>query len=241
MAQNNDGKIKQLIIKVQQLETRLNQKKFQLQTEIDENTSLRNMITRLKSDKKELRNEMEILQKQLNTLRSNLREHQRESHALRPITVYKKWDEIRSSKTKLKRKMQYRDLIDNSMRYVTECKRAKMTLTLGNEDVDLKWTEEDMQNHRNQLGVHHQIDTPGSTNPINDTGNDDETITNSKLKYSKNYLSTIVTWMDDHRISHRAYNDMKHIIQGHVPSLTQIKIRRNQMSLELTFHEHKLV
>ena len=72
---------------------------------------------------------------------------------LKPIKVNKIWHELNCKRTKFKRRVRYKDVLDESLKCITECKRAKVTLTLGEEDVDIKWTEEEMNQHRAHLGI----------------------------------------------------------------------------------------
>ena len=265
MVDRKDKQISDLHNELDILHRRINTNNYALRNQKDDNIDLRNQIINMRRERDDLLNQNRVLQDQLNRMRENLRQFQRESHALRPVQIYKRWSDIKS-KAKLKRKLQYRDMIDKSMRYVTECKRAKLTLRIDNEDVDLKWSEEDMDKHRIQLGIindRNDTEKNGNTpnrndtndqimnNNIDNTDNDNENYNDNDntqdinmdegFEYTPKYLGQIITWMDDHRISHRAYDSMKHIFQGHIPSLNQVIKRKNQMSVELPFIAHQAV
>ena len=241
-----DKMIKELRTQVDKFQEDFVALKYNYNEEKQSNLKLSQRFERILADKvkliaerKNLKDRMTNLQRELETLRQVQKK-------LRPIAVQKPWKKLKK-RAKLKRKANYKDVLDQSVRCITECKRAKMTLTLGDKEINLKWTEQEMLNHRANLNV--SLPDECSSEDISD-GNDEENhgsnmnlqtqpnvydVFDANCKFSKRHKRTMITVMDNHRVSHKAYHAIRRAGKGNLPSLNLIKKEKTKMSKEIPF------
>ena len=140
-------------------------------------------------------------------------------------------------------------MLDESLRLITECKRAKMTLTLGDEDVDFQWTEKEMCDLCKKLDVVIPLtDDVVSDKNLNENGQESNEsnatiqpgsntypVFDADCKFTKRHKRTMITVMDKHRVSHKAYHAIRKAGKGNWPSLNLIKKEKSTMSKEIPF------
>ena len=183
-------------------------------------------------------------------LKIEIEQWKKNQRHLKPVPTTKSWTDLGSDRAKYHRKMKYKELIGDSLKYITECKRAKLTITLGHEDVDLNWSEEEMKKYRgtnvptlNSLDQAPTSPDRGQSSDANDQGNeidanareDMNNVFDSKFKFTKRHKRKIITVLDRHRISHRAYHAIRKAANKNWPSLHNIKKEKRQMSKEIDF------
>ena len=172
---------------------------------------------------------------------------------LRPVLVKKPWHLMSNARSKLNRKRLYRGILNNSIQCLTECKRAKVTLGFEKHHVDLVWTESEMQENRSTLGIsenryhlsnvanehmsRRDIRCARPKSKISDFKTSNGLFGN-QCKYSASHIRSIVSVLDEHRISHKAYQHLKNACQGHMPSLNEIKDQKHLMSIQLPLTTH---
>ena len=217
-----------------------------------------NAISQLR-DEKELRGN---IQKQLNEskvnidgLKSTVEKLQHDIKVLQdsqlyaePILVKKKWSDLRDKGTKCRRKKMYKSILDRSMRCITECTQAKLTLGLDDANLDIVWTENEMNTHRKDVGVRNSKYNLKTSRvhsfpdrriyfrrPIKRLSKfkRKEGIFNAKCKLSDSHIRRVVSVLDENRISHEAYQCIRNVCMGHMPSLNQIKFQKKVMSHQL--------
>ena len=127
--------------KLRECEIRFNEERERNRRLLDNLKNVRNNYILIEREHQEIAQEKDNLIIQLRRLQAR-KEH------FEPIIFRKKWDKLESSKTKLKRKRKYKEIVDKSLRYITECKRAKLSLTVGKSDINLKWSEKEVRKHR---------------------------------------------------------------------------------------------
>ena len=240
--------IKELQCKVHELEVDLAGLRYHFDEERTENNNLRNRIDRIRRDKAELIAQKNVFELKNEMLQEEIGELKERQAKLKPIRVNKIWNDLNCNRTKFKRKAKYKDVLDLSLSCITECKRAKVSLTLGEEEVDIKLTEKEMNTHRANLGItlpertnilpdpdpdsEVNVSSPVSS-PRNDQNNYD--IFDDKYKITQKHKRTIITAMDKHRISHKAYHAIRKAGKQNWPSLNMIKKEKKEMSNEIPF------
>ena len=123
-----------------------------------------------------------------------------------------------------------------------------MTLGLDDANLDLVWTEREMTDHRQKLGVRRNKYKFSSVKfhvqphnrhvfrrPIKRLSllRRKEGVFNANGKYSDSHVRKVVTVLDDNRISQDAYQCLRSVCMGHMPSLNQIKFQKKVMSHQL--------
>ena len=224
--------------------------KFNFKEEQNINANLSKQVQQLKLENVRITQENIFLKERQNKLETELGLCLEKQSNLKPIPINKKWSELKTDRAKLKRKRNYKEILDESMRYVTECKRAKVTLTLGEHDVNLNWSEKEMTDHRKRLGLSTGNDTTNessdenseeSTETLNFTNEQPNQIFNSDFTYTSRHKRKIITVLDHHRVSHRTYHAMRRAGKGELPPISQIKKEKAKMSKEIPFDTDEMV
>ena len=203
-------------------------------------------LKRIRTDKVKLIAERNNLQERVDNFETEVEALRKVRQKFQPIKVQKLWKNLKV-RGKLKRKAQYKDMIDSSLRYITECKRAKMTLTIGEEDINFKWTENEMSNHHKEFDIvllpeceassdegSDRNSEPNSEANVDNTSSTHE-VFDGDCNFSKRHKRTIIAVMDNHRMSHKAYHVIRKAGKGNWPSLTMIKKEKAKMSKEIPF------
>ena len=69
---------------------------------------------------------------------------------IKPKLVKRNWDDI-TCQTRRKRKAEYHSMFDGVIGRISECKKAKLSLRLGQDNVNFQWSLQDMNEKRNVL------------------------------------------------------------------------------------------
>ena len=182
---------------------------------------LRNDFQEVSNIRKEFEKETQEMKSAIDNLRQeninftqSLMNRRQHDALLKPVIIRKKWCIFRNASSKLLRRKHYNSIIDRSIRCITECPRAKVSLGLDNCNVDLVWIESEMNAHRKCNGLnfnkyrftsisnHHLATNRKVHKPIKRLSKFrvKEGIFNSKMKYSDTHIGKVVTVMDDNRI-----------------------------------------
>ena len=205
---------------------------------------LEKKIRDLIDEKQSLMNKCHDLESELASIKESI---------LKPISVRKKWNELKSPNSRWARKLKYKSVIDKSIQCIIECKRARVTLTLGGNDLNLTWSEQEMTEHKERLGFgqDHQVLVTNQSVNTSSLANDpmssasdaaDDIAVNVNDNGMKSQTRKLITVMDQHRISHKAYHELKKATEGNViPAISQIKKEKSKMSSEIPFTTHREV
>ena len=246
MAEQN-AIIKELQSKVISLERDLAGLRYNFNEEKNNNIQLRERLEKLRNDKVELIARKNDFQHRIDMLQTEICQLTQMRKKFKPIKVNKIWHDLDCKRTKYKRKAKYKDVLDESLKCITECKRAKVTLTLGKEDVDINWTDQEMNQHRAHFGITLPATahpSPDLQTPDSNEGNSGESNRNKTNEYdvfdaqcniTEKHKRTIITAMDRHRISHKAYHAIRKAGKHNWPSLNMIKKEKKKMSKEIPF------
>ena len=101
-----------------------------------------------------LKDDYQLLKRENNRLQGELREAigcNFSAGNFKPIVFNKLWKDLINWRSKRKRKVLYRQQLDNSIKNITECVKARVVLTLGLEDVVFQWSEQELESNRDQL------------------------------------------------------------------------------------------
>ena len=176
-----------------------------------------------------LRNRVQQLERQNNDLEDEKDELNREKELLnqrlnsyKPKIFPNNWKDV-SRQTKRKRKADYTDILDKAIRNIPECKKAKVTLRLGEENVNFKWQINDMQQHRDAL----RRQGFNINNPI--IVSDDEKTDSEKTQNVADRKKTkrkVVAMMDKFKLSQKGYHEFRMMFASNIPPINQIKQER---------------
>ena len=238
-----DKIIQELNKQVEKLQSDCKALKYNFNEEKKSNQDLAERCDRLRKDKAEMLGQKHVLQTQIDEMKRELNQMKDLKKKFNPIKIQKIWKDLECPRAKYKRKMQYKQILDESMKCITECKKAKVILTLGEQDIDLKWTEDEMVLHHEKFGINLPDAIDNSFNDQANAANDQLPTTNSndyevfdaECKFTKRHKRTIISAMDHHRISHKAYHAIRKAGKQNWPSINQIKKEKAKMSKELPF------
>ena len=223
--------------------------KFNYQEEKNNSDQLRQRCHRLLQENADICVAKHLFQNRNEQLKAEVEQLQKDQAHLKPVPVTKKWNQLGSDRAKYKRKLKYKELVGDSLKYITECKRAKLTLTLGDEDVDLKWSEEEMRRQRQIIPTEENQAPRRPPSPRPDISDDNleinENVPNeippgndvfgTNFQFTQRHKRKIITVLDKHRVSHRAYHAIRKAANKNWPSLNIIKKEKRQMSQEIDF------
>ena len=237
-----DQTIQQLQSEVDRLQNDLSALKYNFNEQKHYTRELEERVQRLRSDIIRMtvqRNESET---KIQNLEDEIRNLTEENSSNSPVIVKKCWKNLKP-RGKFKRKAKYKDVLDKSVKCITECKRAKVTLSLGEDDINLKWTDQEMSTHREQLGITlptSDQNSESSADEANTENNEPNSNRNyevfdSECRFTKRHKRTIITTMDQHRVSHRAYHALRKAGKENWPSINVIKKEKKHMSTKLPF------
>ena len=217
-----DLTINELKNQIEQLQKDFRALKYNYNEEKQCNLELFERLERLRNDKVQIIAQRNDLQDRIQNLQAEVESLTHQQRRFHPIRVQKAWKKLKN-RAKCKRKAQYRDTLDNSLKYITECKRAKITLTLGEEDIHFKWTEQQMSDHHHNFNVTLPEQCHSSSEKDSDENLDQNIASNANTKqhelskyevfdddckFTKRHKRTMITVMDNHRVSHKAYHAM---------------------------------
>ena len=174
-----------------------------------------NNVKAVKDSMSELCDTNVALRKKIVDLQNTIRIYEEKNKALKPIVVNRTYDRMACTRSKLLRKRKYKNVVDNAIGCITECKRAKLTLGFEKGHLDIVWSETDMEKHRDShklkrnrykfskiKNVRTTSENVRNATPVRkiSTFVTDEGLFTTKCKYSDQHVRKIVSVMDDNRI-----------------------------------------
>ena len=195
---------------------------------VQQRNALRRRLRLLQNQKDDLQNENDDLTHEVRNLTGRLQNY-------KPKIYHKGWQNI-ACQTRRKRKADYNQMFDDVLQRIPECKKAKLQLRLGNQDVSFKWNLQDMQNHRNALKRNgHTIRDP-TILPEDESDSDHDT-----LPVEKKRRRSVVSLMDEFKLSQKGYHEFRYLISKAAPPLHHIKNERVIMSGQIPYIKHPTV
>ena len=186
-------------------------------------------------------------------LRTDLENLENKLKLFRFPKVYKKYSELISPVGKAKRRSLFKKCIEQSLVQISEVKHATVKLRIGTKDVEIFWSENELQNLR---WIGQNILDEGPANPYSDDEQDREENekdfesdmgTNeadpflSNGKWNPVHVRKIVHVMDLFHISMEGYHELRMASHSILPPLYVIKIHKESMSWDINFTtDHKV-
>ena len=185
--------------------------------------------------RKNLRANYQALLNQNNRLRERIQGLKEEFVKYHPKMYRKNWNDA-SAQTKRKRTIEYRSVFDSAMQIVPECKKAKLSLAVGNNRLKFKWSPEDLSKGREtmrQKGFPVRDPPPIESDDASET--DDPTDTRSREFVHEQ----IIHVMDRYRISQDAYHELQQTLKKlSLPPMHYLKKQKKKMSEEIPFEKY---
>ena len=238
----------------------------QLQEVKDELAQYKGMYRNERRDRRQQEERCQMLQQQVldvgnekNLYRDKLyqcREHINSFKVPKPL---KRWSSLRSPISRAKRKSQYRKCLDQSMMHLHEASRVRLQMRVGNEEIVIIWSQDDLRNFRAaaRIVVRPHVQIPGNVANANAQlpnqrieSEDDDTIDESEDypdafltngSWNPVHLKRIVHVMDIFKISQLAYHELRMTSRSILPPINRIlKIKANMSEAIQPLH-HRTV
>ena len=216
----------------------------------------RNLYTIQKRECSQLKRQMDYLNKEhaslqekisrLQTILSNTNEHQECKKSCR----HKKWDSIKTDKTKRQRLSFYKDMLFGCLSKIEKCHRAEISLWVDKNRIQFSWCPKDFQSN-------HQIETKTesasvdllldhsyacSKNDITDCEQEYDDINFSEIfdcdgNWKKGHIQSLIHVLDCFRISQEAYHELRMVSKGHLTLLCRLSLEKAKMSEEIPYEK----
>ena len=233
---NNDQIIQNLRRQVENLTRERNLSRREIADHAEENRNLMRRANVLRRQCRNLQTNIDDLTDENNDLHQQNQNLNNRLQNYKPKIFHKFWNNI-TAQTKRKRKAEYNGMFDDVLYRIPECKKAKLSLRLGNENVHFKWTLQNMQTHRNGLRADgHTIRDPGIL--PEDESQSDEEVSVQDVKKRKR---SVVSLMDEYKLSQKGYHEFRYLISKRAPPIHHIKQERVNMSAEIPYIKHPTV
>ena len=193
-----------------------------------------------------LRRKIEILECDVNEL-SLINEGSRTIKHARKARQLKKWENIKSERTKRRRFAHYKDMIFETLCNIGVCHRAEITMWFKNNHVHFSWSPQNF-NAANKTSQHANQTrnicdhTYSRTNLNNDHDFLEEyhdvnysEIFDTNGNWEKQHIRRLVHVLDTFRISHEAYHEIRMVSKGHLPPINKLRKEKKIMSEELPY------
>ena len=217
--------IKQFREEVVQSRNEMKHYKFLYQAVARNNTHLSCQLRKIKNRLQNSENMCKHLQHQVNSLQGNAGKEPRKIKA---------WCRLKSDKTKRLEIVRYRDMLLNNIKNnVKHCKGANIALQIGDKNVQYSWKPNKVMANRNNGDKMSTHLTEHSYAKNNNMSTDDEPsediydVDYSKIfddngNWHKKHTRGHIHVIDNYRISHKAYHELRLAGKGHFPPLTTI-------------------
>ena len=176
-----------------------------------------------------------VLLKEINKLRKQIADSKRKNelvssknsqltqqHETKVTRKRKCWTQLKCERTKHQRVSEYGSSVLNTINVnFSQCKRAQLSLFMGDKTVNFSWTSKDMQKCSNAqqsaLQFSNMYDHSYACSKLvdHDSKEDDiadidyNSIFDSEGKWQPKHKRSIITVMDCYRISHEAYHELR--------------------------------
>ena len=208
----------------------------ELRQQVQRNRNLVNVANNLRRRCQLIQNDNDDLNDQNQQLNQEVLNLRNQVQDERPKIFHKRWDQV-ARQTQRKRKAEYFNVFDRAISKVPECKKAKLTLRICSEDVTLKWSLGDMQNHRDTLrNQGFRFRDPPILQADESESETEQTPQRRKLK-----RRFVVSLMDEFKLSQRGYHEFRHLISKEAPPIHHIKQERVVMSNQIPYIKHPTV
>ena len=132
-----------------------------------------------------------------------------------------------------------------------EVKSAQVNLQIGDKDVNLRWSKNDLRDlRRNQVNIDGNVDMENAEElngavAGDEDIDDDERNGNSDFpdpflpdgKWNPQHIRKIVHVLDNYHISHDAYTELRLTSRSILPPLLQVKQEKNKMSKGINYYK----
>ena len=231
----NNQVIQTLRDQVRDLTNERNVFRRELRQEIARNRILTRNTNNLRREVNQLQTENDDLQTERDNLNQNIAALNRNINRQKPRNHNKLWGTV-GNQTKRKRKADYHALFDETLQKIPECKKAKIELRLGSEDVNFKWSLFQMQQHRDRLRNQGLVIRDPIIQPLDETDNSDNEQENDAR--NKRKRRGVVSLMDKFQLSQRGYHEIRYLLTKSAPPINQIRQERVIMSCEIPYIKH---
>ena len=158
----------------------------------------------------------------------------------------KKIGELKSASQISNRKKIYRRCIGRSIRSLPDAVSANVSLNVGSEWINIMFSERELQqfSYENEINARNVARDHSYSNNENDDGglddddsdeSDSEEIILSHGKFSCHHKRNVAHVMDLHKISEKAYHELRLSCKGLLPPLSQVRRERLLMSSEIPY------
>ena len=236
-ANPNGGVIQALRNQVQALIQECRQIRQELNDVNNENRNYIRATRDLRLRIRDLERDNGNLQNQNNNLNQEKEDLSDQLKFFKPKICQRHWTDV-TRQTKRKRKSDYNEILDRAIKNIPECKKAKISLRLGEENVRFKWSIDNMRQHRESLRrqgfniMEPRILSDDERSDIDALQTDEE----KKKKRRK-----VVSMMDKFKISQKGYHEFRKMFAPTIPPINQIKQERLIMSGEIPYIKHHTV
>ena len=193
-------------------------------------TDLRTRVRDLERDNNTLQNQKDVLSQEKDDLNEQL-------NFFKPKICQRHWQNV-TRQTKRKRKSDYNEILDRAIKNIPECKKAKVHLRLGQENVQFKWNIAEMRQHRDSLR-RQGFNIIEPTILSDDEKSDSDRIETDEER--KKRRRKVVSMMDQFKISQKGYHEFRKMFAPTIPPINQIKQERLIMSGEIPYIKHPSV
>ena len=191
--------------------------------------NLRQRCQLLENENDDLNDQNQDLNQEVIALRNQVQDD-------RPKIFHKRWDQV-ARQTQRKRKAEYFTVIDRAIGKIPECKKAKLDIRIGTENISMKWSLEQMQAHRETLK--RQGFTIRDPPIYQDDESDSELESQPQTQKKKRRL--VVSLMDEFKLSQKGYHEFRYLISKKAPPIHHIKQERVVMSTQIPYIKHPTV
>ena len=233
---NNDQVIQNLRRQVDNLTRERALARREILAHTEENRQLTRQSNNFRRQCEELRENLDDLNHENNDLHQQVQNLTGRLQNYKPKIYHKFWNNI-TAQTKRKRKAEYNGMFDEVLHRIPECKKAKISLRLGDEDVSFKWNIREMQTHRNNLRAAGNTIRDPQILPDDESQSDEEVSAQDKKKKKR----SVVSLMDEYKLSQKGYHEFRYLISKKAPPIHHIKQERVNMSCQIPYIKHATV
>ena len=216
----------------------------------------RNLYTHQKRQCSQLKKEMDCLNKEHANLQKKIARLQtiisncNEDPQCKKTRKHKKWDSIKTDKTKRQRLGCYRDVLFGCLSQIEKCHRAEISLWLDTNRIQFSWSPKDFKHddddddsertHSKQLMVDHSY--ASQRNDTTENEHDYQDVNFSEIfdcagNWKKSHIRSLIHVLDSFRISQEAYHELRMVSKGHLPPLCRLSREKAKMSEEIPYEK----
>ena len=244
--QRNDPVLQRLRDELDQTKTELYQYKVLYRNERTDRRLQEDQCHRLQERIIDVTNEKDQLTQELYQCREDINSYK----IPKPL---KKWQNLKSPVSKARRKAQHRKCLDQSMMHLHEAQRVCVQMKIGNDEIFLVWSEDDLKNLKDE---HPNIVRPlwinnDNESHENENNSEDEDIIPDSERYPDAFMSDgtwnpvhlkrIVLILDMYKISQKAYHELRMTSRSILPPINRILAAKKKMSDTIKPLHHRTV